>query len=53
VVSGDIASVDLRRDWSWSDIQFTSAALGLVAFLWLGFLAIRWVIHGFARDERS
>jgi len=48
ITADDLAGMQVVREWSWSDAQFTGAALGLVALLWLGFLALRWVARGFA-----
>jgi hypothetical protein len=40
VVHGPVA-------WSWKDVRFTPIAAGIVALLWAGFFAVRWVARGF------
>jgi hypothetical protein len=34
--------------WWWADTVWTKAAVGLVAFLWVVFYGVRWVVRGFA-----
>lgn len=50
---GDIVTAKVLRGpeyWWWTDSNVTKIAAGLVAFLWIVFYTVRWIVRGFARQ---
>jgi len=44
--------VDVLRGpeyWWMAQTGFTQAALALIAFMWIGFYVVRWIVRGFSR----